>query len=125
MWWLIVNTPQGTYAWPVWEDGEPADEKLLNAARVVTGFPADNSWVNDGSGYDIQMTLDTPHPSLLSKATVGTVEDLRAVSARVVDAHANERATAARAAAVEDARAVLASLDPEVLAAALELHRGS
>lgn len=116
MWWLVITTRAGVYAWPVWEDGEHPDERLINAARVLTGFPADDSsWVVD-RGYDLQLTPGTPHHTLLARATVGTVDDLRAVHDAKVDEHVAARVDAHQAVLVASAKDALAALPPELLA---------
>lgn len=108
-WWLIIRTPDGVHAWPVWEEHGESDETLINAARVSAGFPAHDQWGNDG--FDIQLTLGDPHPTLLERATVGTVEDLRQVAAVAVTAHADARAAAIRQTQIDAARTAYALLD--------------
>lgn len=117
-WWLIIRTPEGAHAWPVWGEDDQPDEALINAARVATGFPAHDQWT-EGSGYDVQLTLGDPHPTLLEQAAVGTRDDLSNVDVRLVTAHADARATAARQSIVDGAKAALVDLDDETLKAVL------
>jgi len=119
-WWLIIHTPDGPWCWPVGED-EAERERLVNAGRVLAGFPADETWVDDGSVWTVMLTLGEPHGSLLVSAgdRVGTLADLRKVPGKQVDAHQIARAEWARVRNVEAFSAALASLDEETMAAVL------
>lgn len=113
MQWLILGTPDGPRLWPV-GDTMPADiEALINAARVITGFPATDSWIQEGPPWDVQIASGDPHPDLMAQATVGTVEELRAVTADRVAAYAAGRAQWAKASAVDAVAAAMGALDAE------------
>lgn len=118
--WLIIHTPAGAvHAWEVWAEDEPPDNAIIDAARVSTGFPANDEWAHDEYGWDIQLTLGRPHDKLMKRATVGTVEELRKVDAAAVQAHTAGRLEATQRAHVDELRARLAELDDETLAAVL------
>jgi hypothetical protein len=119
-WWLIIRNQAGEiFAWEVWPDGELPDDQLINAARVAVGFPADDAWSMDGTGWDIQLTLDRPHKTLMDRATVGTVETLGKADPAAVQAHADARAEATRRAHIDELRARLAGMDDDTLSAVL------
>lgn len=123
-WWLIIEAPgDNIYAWEVWPNGEPPDETIINAARVAVGFPADDRWVTDGSGWDVQLTLDRPHDKLMARATAGALDDLRKIDPAAVQEHADARAEAARVVDTTDLRARLAELDEATLAEVLRSLR--
>lgn len=120
--WLIIHTPDGVFVWPVWEDDAEPDASLIDAARVLVGYPADDIPVRtdtDTDGYDIQLAPGEPHASLLARATVGSVADLRKVDATAVATHVQARVAAARQSTVDAAKAVLANLDDDTLKAVL------
>lgn len=116
--WLILHTPDGVWCADLGDPGPDELERLLNAARVATGFPANDDWVADGSDWDIQLG-GPPPPSVLETATVASAADLEAVDRTAVAKHAEARRTAARQAQVIDVQAMLASLDSDVLARVL------
>jgi len=110
--WLIIRTPGGVQCWDL---GHPTDverELLVNAARVAVDFPAHDEWAHDGSPWDVQVTFGQPHPSLLARATVGSVADLAAADPAAIATHQAQRVVAASQDRIGAARAVLAALDP-------------
>jgi len=79
-WHLIIRTPDGqVHVWPVWTEDEEPDESLIHAARTAVGFPASDDWILDQSGWDLQLSLDEPHPMLMRGAVVGAFDELRSV----------------------------------------------
>jgi hypothetical protein len=116
-WWLIIRTPDGIYCWPVWGEHDAPDETLINAARVAVGFPAHDDWIDDGSGHSVSLTLGDLHPTLMARATVGTVADLNEVDAQLVAAHVQARAASMVQARKAAAQRVLADLDDATLKA--------
>jgi hypothetical protein len=94
IWWLIIKTPQAVHCWNIGNPDDLGRDDLLDRARVASGFPASDDWISNGSGYDLQITYGEPHPSLLERATVGTVADLSKVDAELVAQHADARRAA-------------------------------
>jgi|SRR5881394_2073414 len=113
-WWIIIHAPNGTaYTWPAGDN--PGDDEL-NAARTLVGFPANDDWVDDDSGWQIMLTGGEPHQTLMDRAIVG---DLRKADPAAVAAHAETRRQGyivRRSAAV---KAALLALDDAALAALL------
>lgn len=124
-WWLIIHTPTGVYTWPVWGEADPPDEDLINRARVAAGFPDHDRWATDGSDWDVQATLGEPHPKLLERAKVGTIDDLRKVDAAAVGAHVKGRKASGRRARMDHIRVMLAELDADELAQVMAERKGS
>lgn len=117
--WLIVHTPDGPLCWNL---GSPTDdelEPLINAARLAAGVPANEDWIQDGSGFAVMLTRGAPHDTLLARATIGAVAELRAADRAAVEEHAAGRRAAAHERSVAAATNALAGLPPEVLAAVL------
>ena len=117
--WLIIGTPSGIRCWDL---GEPDDDEratLVEAARVLMDFPAHDEWVLTQTPFDVQLTEGEPHPTLLERATVGTVDELRTADPAAVEEHAAARRAAARERDVEAMKTALAAMSPEVLAAVL------
>ncbi len=104
-WWLIARSPGQVFCWPAWLDGSPPDETLINTARVAAGFPADEKWPD---GFDLQLTLGEPHPSILGAAAPA---DLAKVDPAAVAAHAAARAKAAQTQLLAAAQAAYDLLD--------------
>lgn len=107
--WALIRTPGGVHVWDLGDGDDAQRTDLINRARVTAGFPADDAWV--GSGYDLSLSSGAPHPSLLDRATVGTVEDLSKVDARLVDQHVAARLQAHHATAVAGAKRAILALD--------------
>lgn len=117
--WLIVHTPDGPLCWNL---GSPTDdelEPLINAARLAAGVPANEDWIQDGSGFAVMLTRGEPHDTLLARATVSPVAELRAADRAAVEEHAAGRQAAAHERHVAATKNTLAALPPEVLAAVL------
>lgn len=114
MWWAIVQTPTDLHVFPtgVEDINELVGDDMLNAIRVLTGFPAHDKWVSDSSRWDLQLTFGTPHRQLLERAVEHTQQELRAVTTKDVRAHADERRTAARQVLIDAAAAALSALEP-------------
>jgi len=109
MWWLIVNTPDGVHCWPVGDTGH--DVKVL-AARMLVGCPNGTEVILDGSPWDVQLTYDRPHESLLARATVHTAEELDRADPAALSAYTAAEATEYRSEQMRAARAALDGLDP-------------
>ena len=107
-WWLIIRTPTGVFAWSVWGENDEPDEALIDAARVLTGVPADDGWIFDRS-YDLQLTRGEPHPSL--QATISAVADLLAVSDITLNTYRAERIRVGRQTQIDAVKAAYDLLD--------------
>lgn len=125
-WWLIIHTPDGPWCWAIGDPGDDERERLVAAGRVLAGFPADETWADDDSPWNVQLTLGQPHHTLIARAHeahdaagVGTVTNLRAVKAELVDAHQAAREEWHKARYVDAVALALAGLDEESLAAVL------
>jgi hypothetical protein len=116
-WWIIIHAPEGgVYAWPA--GGDPGDAEL-NAARTLVGFPPNDDWIDDDSGWQLMLTNGEPHHTLMERAIVGTLADLNKVDPTAVAEHSETRRrgyVTRRAAAVLTA---LAALDDETLTVVL------
>jgi hypothetical protein len=117
-WWLYIRTPSGNFCWSV---GSPPSDDVVNAARVVTGFPAHDDWAEDGSGFDLSTAPGDPHAEYLQRhqPTIGTLAALLAVDRAAVAEHAAARAEWGRARDVEVVATMLSTLDTDTLAAVL------
>lgn len=94
--WLILHSPDASW---VWRFGQPGDEErnhLIGAARVLTGFPAHDDWISDGSGWSLTLTDGEPHHSLMARATVNA--DLSVVDTAAMNTYAAELKAAREAA---------------------------
>lgn len=115
--WLIMHTPDGPYVWAL---GDPFDDELadlVDAARVVAEFPAHDRWVYDGQGYMLFVSRgESPHHTLMARATLGTRDQLAAVDRRLVAGHREARQKAAVADRMSKATAAVAALDDTTLA---------
>jgi hypothetical protein len=115
-WWLVIHAPDGrVYVHDTGSDQAVTDD-VVNTVRVAAGFPADDEWISDGSGWDLKATPGEPHPKLMARATV---LDLSAVDPAEVSDHGRRRQAGYRAARVAAAKAMLDSLDPDERAEAL------
>jgi hypothetical protein len=117
-WWLIIHAPGGPWCWPLGGDQSERD-RLVAAGRVLAGFPADEAWVDDDSKLAVMVSLGEPHPTLIARATVGTLADLRKVDQALVDAHQAGRAQWSHTRQVEALALMLATMDSDTLATAL------
>lgn len=123
MWWLVITTPDGIRCWPVWGEHDAPEPDLIDAARALVGFPAHEGWATeDQSTYLVQLTLGEPHASLLARAVVGDVSELRGVKPDLVEADRSSRRDAVKQDQVDAARAVLARLDPDAVTEVLAEH---
>lgn len=117
-WWLIIHTPAGPHLWHVGEADNTRQEDLAMRARVSTGFPQGDSWIESDS-WRVAFTLGEPHPKLIARSTVHKLAELDAVDAAGLAAYRSAYAEAARADQLAAARAAVAELDPDTRAALL------
>jgi hypothetical protein len=117
-WWLIIHAPGGPWCWPLGGD-QSERERLVAAGRVLAGFPADEAWVDDDSKRAVMVSLGEPHQTLIARATVGTLADLRKVDPTLVDAHQAGRAQWSHTRQVEAVALLLATMDSDTLATVL------
>lgn len=125
-WWIIIHKPGPRYqvdrtdlhpyTWPAGD--EPGDDQL-NAARTLVGFPPNDDWVDDDSGWQLLLTKGRPHPTLMARATVGTFSDLGQADSAAVAAHAETRRQGYADRRAKFAKAALAELDDATLSTVL------
>jgi hypothetical protein len=118
-WHLYARTPEASFVWPV--GPPPLDEDVVNAARVLAGFPTHENWIDDGSGYDLSHSPGDPHPGYveLHQPVYGTLADLRKVDRTAVAEHAAARAQWHRDRHLDAVKAALGALDDDALAEVL------
>lgn len=108
--WLIIHLHEKVWVANLAEETDV--DSLVDAARVLAGFPSTDDWWQDPTDMSVILTMGEPHPTLMARATVLTVEQLRGASPADVAEDRRQRAEAARGARVAAARAALAQLDP-------------
>lgn len=113
-WWLIVQHRGGEPM--VWHLGGATDRdlaELVDAARVAMGIPADDGGTS--AQWDLQLTYDEPHHTLLARATMRDPAELLAVTPAALDEYRAAVHAAGRQGRLEAARAALSQLsDDEV-----------
>lgn len=108
-WWLIVRHQAGEPA--VWHLGDATGRDLadlVDAARVVLGIPAGDS--GSSAEWDVQLTYDEPHHTLLARATMRDPAELLAVTPEAVFEFRAAVHAAGRRGRLEAARDALAEL---------------
>jgi hypothetical protein len=115
--WLVIILGEQAWLWNLGQAEQDELVDLVNAARVIAGFPASDDWSQDpaGRGMSVAFTFGEPHHTMMARATVGTVEQLRGVDRAKVRAHARARELDARAARIASAKAAFGDMAPAEL----------